>query len=416
MSLLPWNAIEVDAAQHGRDVIELSLTISDCSDEAEDRLTDELVAALQRLIYSLDDSWKGSRRKPPAAIPSTYTFFETVRGYNSIRLFSSGTADLFGITPVTRSAGRTAQLLSAVRDLEKLQDQLAAMSVGTVMAFERFLRELLEIPASMRMEWAAPCGERGSVTLDVQEALSVSSLIHEVAITEQIVQVKGSLSAINPARKTFSFISQDGKAYKGRLSDPIRQQYILDNDTIQLPAKAEAVIERRVIFQKIIHTESVVDTLLELDTNTGLDVEETLFALKELFGRLEVFTESDAEFDSGRIISLADYSELAKLIDELICSHPAKGARRLLNLSDITEATELLAAGKPICRLVEFNARLLPFHQHDEDEFNQSSTLYKDQKKHSDKLAKLLADAYPDFVKLQKQMSNMIQALENTQK
>jgi hypothetical protein len=209
VSLLPWNASEVEAAQHGRDVIDLSLTNSDCSDEAKDLITNELVVALQRLIYSLDDCWKGSRRKPPASIPSKNTFYETARGYNTIRLLSFGTADLFGITPVTRSTDRMAQLLSGTRDLEKLQKQLVTMSVGTVLAYERFLKVLLEIPVSMYLEWAAPSGEQRSVELNVQQVQNAYSFINEVTITEEIIQVKGSLTAMNLTKRTFSLIHRN---------------------------------------------------------------------------------------------------------------------------------------------------------------------------------------------------------------
>ncbi|MFC0211970.1 hypothetical protein ACFFK0_05800 [Paenibacillus chartarius] len=412
MSELPWMAIEDEAVHNSRDVIQVSISAADCSGEANARITNPLLAALQSLIYSLDDSWKGSRRKPPAFIPADKGMYESVRGINAIRLLSGGTADLFGITPVTHALGGTSQLLLDTRDLTVLQRRLVTMAAGTVLAYERFLHELLEIPASIDWEWASPGGERSSLHLSTEQLQNAHAMINEIVVTEEIVQVKGSLTAINLARKTFTLEAQDGQVYKGRVSEPVRKQYSGENHAFELPVKVEAVIERRISSQASIQTETIVDTLAELDTHLGLDVQETLYSCKELFRPLDTFVEGDSEVAAGSILSLDEYTELAKLLDDLAGSNPTKGARRLLSPSDMIQAKELLSEGKPICRLVTFCAQMALAHHDFADEYDVSSAAYGKQRTHSNKLTMLIADAYPDYVKLRKLMLNMIHALE----
>ncbi|WP_188172553.1 hypothetical protein [Paenibacillus sedimenti] len=393
----------------------MHLTITDGSGKTMDGITDELVAALQSLIYTLDDRWKGNRRKPPAVVLGDNAFYETARGHNSIRLASYGTADLFGITPATRAAAGMAQLISDTRDLEILRKRLVMMPVNTVLAYERFLKTLLKIPASVYMEWAAPNGEQKSADLNGQQLQRGCAYINEVTVSAVSIHVKGSLTAMNLAKRTFHMESEDGHFYKGRLSDGVRQQYALEDNIIVLPVKAEAVIERRTTFQASINTESFVDTLIELDTDVGLDVQETLYSLKVLFGRLDAFAERDNDFVSSPGISIADYTQLSEVIDELVYSNPLKGARRALDPADVMETHDLLAAGRPIFRLVKFSTQMLPVNDDYTDEYNLS---LKDAAhwKGSGELTKHFAAAYPDILKLLVRMSNMIHALEEAAK
>ncbi|MFD0693319.1 hypothetical protein ACFQZT_04355 [Paenibacillus sp. GCM10027628] len=402
----------MEAVQSGRDVISLYLAISDGSCDAKDCMTNELVEALQSVIYALDDRWNESRRKPSALILGDNAFYETARGDNFIRLASYGTADLFGITPATRASGSMAQLVSDTRDLEILRERLAKMPVRTVMAYERFLNALLEIPASVCMEWAAPNGEQKSAELNVQQVQRSCAFINEVTITEVSIHVKGSLTAMNLAKRTFHMESEDGHSYKGRLSNGVLQQYGRKDNFLVLPVKAEAVIERRTTFQASMNTESFIDILLEFDTNVGIDIRETLYSLKALYGRLDTFVERDSDFVSSPGISIADFTELTEMIAALVCSHPMKGARRVLDPADVAEAHNLLAAGRPICKLVKFRTQMLPANDDFADEYNLSSTVYSVQRKESDKLAKQFAAAYPDIEKLLKRMLKMINALE----
>lgn len=409
MSGQPWKAIETEADHQGRDVLHLYLTDADGASEGIDAMVDDLAAALQKLIHMLDDRSTGNRKK--ASLQGEHAFYEAARGERSLHLVSCGTADLFGVTPVTRAAAHMAELVSDTRSLERLQQHCAELPSATVLAYERILSVLAAKPAALRLEWAAPSGEQRTAELSVEELQRACAMINEVTVTAKEFAVKGSLTVLNLAKRTFQMVGEDGQPYKGRLSESVRQHYAKGQEAPALPVKAEAVIERYTKFQISVQNESFADTLIELDTDIGLDVQETYYTLQELYERLDIYLDSDdSDFVPRLAQSLAAYAELTPLLDELAASPPAKGAHGRLESADLAEALELLAMGRPISRLVQFSEQLLPAHQ--ADEYAASFAAQASQRKHTDKLSHYFTAAYADHTRLLKLMAAMIRALE----
>ncbi len=409
MSGQPWKAHEAEADHHGRDVLHLYFMVADSANEGIDVLAGDLAAALQKMIYMLDDRSTGNRKK--AALQDEHAFYEAVRGEASLHLVSCGTADLFGITPVTRAAGRMVQLVSDTRSVERLQQRCAELPAATVLAYEHMLNLLAAKPAALRLEWTAPSGEQAAAELSIEELQRACAMINEVTVTEEHFPVKGTLTMLNPAKRTFHMVGEDGQSYKGRLSDSVRQQYGKEREAPMLPVKAEAVMERRTTLQVCVQIKSFADTLIELDTNIGLDVQETYYTMQELYERLDIYLDSDdSDFIPRLAQSLAAYAELAPLLDELAASPPAKGAHGRLEAADLMEALDLLAPGRPISRLVQFSEQLLPAHE--TGEYHGGSAAQASQRKHSDKLSQYFTAAYANHTRLLKLLVAMIHALE----
>ncbi|WP_281888630.1 hypothetical protein [Paenibacillus sp. YYML68] len=418
MSGLSWTAIETEAVQCGRVVIDLIVRAESGIGESDDDRLGRISAALQRLIYSLDDSWKGSRTRPPATIPVDRAFYEAARAhhqeYDVMRLHSSGAADLFAATPVTQAVGRTFRLLDVTEDVAAVQQQLAAASTGAVLAYELWIKELMAVSVQVKLEWATPCGMKGSIRLSDRQLQGVFEWLTEVIVTEAAQKVKGSLTALNLDRRTFELVTQDGVVYNGTLSKSLRKLFEQEPPLLELPLKVEAVIGRRITYRPCIQVETVSDSLQELDTHIGLDVQETQLALQELLRRLEQFGEGEG--DSGlvtsTVLSLAEYEELAGLMDALVSGPEAKGARAALDSSELLDAQYILAGSRPVSRLVQLCEELPPVSDEYVDEYEANASVQRQQRMSRDKLTRLVAEAYPDYMKLQRLVRSMVQALE----
>ncbi|MBW7461333.1 hypothetical protein K0U00_45490, partial [Paenibacillus sepulcri] len=189
------------------------------------------------------------------------------------------------------------------------------------------MRVLLDQSASVSIEWAAPGGERNSVDLSMCQLQAGCGLINETTESADRFRVKGSLILLNPARRIFRMESEDGRLYKGKLSDALRLQYSFKEVNVPaLPVRAEGLIERQTVVKPRLDVKTVTDTLVEIDMHPGLDVGETLYSLKELYGGLAVSAGRETEYMAHPGISMEDYSGLAELLDQLMDSSPLKGA------------------------------------------------------------------------------------------
>ncbi|SFI50603.1 hypothetical protein SAMN02799624_01100 [Paenibacillus sp. UNC496MF] len=410
-----WITADAEAAETGRDVIGLYARTDGGAAAFGAQGGGEPAAALQDVLASLDVRWTDGTKTAAAAIRRDNALVVTARALNAVRLASAGTADLFGVTPATGAVGRLFELMQAAGCgvTDDLRARLREMRAPAVLAFGRLAAVLAQPEAPVVFEWATPAGDCRAVDADARLLREVSAYIDATETTSVFVPVRGSLTALNAAGRTFRLEGDDGRGYAGKLSAKLRRRYIRPEAALPvLPAAAEAVIERRTVYKASIDEETTVDVLTELDTDPGLDRDETLQALRELHARLDAALEQDGGYEQPSPVTADDYAELAEVAARLDASNPLKGARRELHPGDVADMRSLLAEGRPIGRLAAAEGGAHAADGDGEDGYDAGPAARAARQKAAAERQKLTVAAYADIVKLAGRLANMIGDLE----
>ncbi|MFC4810389.1 hypothetical protein [Paenibacillus sp. GCM10023250] len=410
-----WKAADAEAAGTGRDIIGLYAQADGDAAAFGPQAEDELTAALRDALIALDARWAAGTKSAAAAIRRDNALVVTARASNAVRLASAGTADLFGVTPATGAAGRLFELLEAAGGgvTDALRARLRELRAPAVLAIGRLAEALSRPEAPVVFEWAAPASGRRAAELDPRLLQEMSAYIDAAETTSIFVPVRGRLTALNAAGRSFRLEGDDGRSYAGKLSGELRRRFLRSEAALPvLPAAAEALVERRTIYRASIDEETTVDVLTELDTDPGLDRHETLQSLRELRGRLDAALEQDGGYEQPLPVAAGDYAELADFAERLAGSNPLKGARLALRTADVAELQALLAEGRPIGRLAAADGFVHAAEDDGGDGYDEEPAARAARQRAAAERQKLAAAAYADSVKLAGRLANMIGDLE----
>ncbi|MBM7566832.1 hypothetical protein [Paenibacillus sacheonensis] len=416
MSRHTWKAAAEEAAAGGRDVISLTFCLPGfAAGEGSPPLPpgNELAEALLNAIYPLDDRWTAAMKKATSHVLRDCAFRVSSRSDDAIRFVSSGTADLFGVTPATSAALRLASLMQDANESERLQSHLRKLYPPAILAFGKLLAALLELRSSVVFELATAAGERRAAELSFTQMQAACSYIDDTDVTSLVLRVRGSLIALHPGAKTFHIDGDDGAGYDGKMTKEVRRQLLKSAVPLSLPLIVEAVIERLTTYQPSIDEESTLDLLIELDTDPGLSLDETLPVFRRLYARMNAVLERDDGDEHSSPITIEDYSALAELSERLQGSNPLKGARRALHPADLAEMHALLAESKPIGRLALTGEGGMNDEDEDAEHDAPSPAARAAKLKAVAERRRLAAAAYADIVKLTGRLLRMIDALQD---
>ncbi|QHW29861.1 hypothetical protein GZH47_02790 [Paenibacillus rhizovicinus] len=414
MSRHIWKSAASEAADSGRDVISLLVSSIDSSEEPVKLDGQELAEAIRNALFPLDSRWSANMRRASASIRKDNNFDVALRSDDGIRLVSSGTADLFGLTPATKAAQKLFEFMQSTRDIDSLRASSQHLHAPAVLAYGKLLRALLNLRAAIIIELAAPAGPCRETELSVQQLQDAVSYIEETEISSIFLRVRGSLQAFNPAGKLFLLEGEDGRRFTGRITKEIAQHYTKAAPITKLPILSEALIERRTAYQASIDAASTVDILTELDTDPGENREELEARFQKVYNRLKTALAHEDDYLQTIPVSAADYSELTELTDRLLASNPSKGARRTMDSSDLTDLHMLLAESKPIGRLaLSDEGDFEDTDDIDADHYVHDPSARAAKSKAAAERSRLASAAFADSVKLAGRLLKVIDALHD---
>ncbi|NBD27728.1 hypothetical protein [Paenibacillus glycinis] len=413
MSRHDWKPAAAEASESGRCVISLYVSAAEPGEDPVKPVGGETAEALQNAIYPLDVRWTAGMGRPTAPIRKDNAYGLAAQRDDAIRLVSSGTADLFGMTPASAASVRLFDLIRASGNVDALQRELEKLHAPAVLAYGRLADALAKLRSTVSFELAAPAGGRIVAELDRRQLEEASAYIDETRIETVLLRIRGQLTDLNPSGKSFRLEADDGELFAGRLARDIRQRYGKTGAVPNLPVLSEACIERRTAYRVRLGTLSIVDTLTELDADPGLNRDETLPTFRRARDRLRAALEQDGGYEASSPISAADYAALAGLIGRVLDSNPLKGVRRELEPGDLAEASALLAETKPVGRLALLEGSGYEAAGDESDGYEPDPGARAARLRAAADRHKLAAAAYADAVKLAGRLSRMIEALED---
>lgn len=257
------NALDM-ASESARDVFDIALEMNDDPYEIESSLFGETLLNIQYTMFALDERWSTSRKPPVSVVEDNIvnvsSLFQSSFG---IRFKSKQTADIFRMTPATKSLRKLAELLQVSSDIDQLRSKLKTINPRAVLWYQKFLHTVQRARASLRAEWAAPNQETLSVSLTKQQVDLAYEITKQTEETVSTKTIRGTLYAVNLRRNTFFIEGDDESDYSGGLSEEI-QKFVAKGHVFHIPMKVEAHLEVKVIINVSTSEENFVFTLIEV--------------------------------------------------------------------------------------------------------------------------------------------------------
>ncbi|GFR37314.1 hypothetical protein PRECH8_06100 [Insulibacter thermoxylanivorax] len=251
------------AVRSGRDVLDLSLNVSDQhSNEIDAELLGEVLITTQNLAYYIGANSISSRGPISRDIMKTNKlkasgFFAASFG---VRLKSETNQGLFGDTDASGTLERLMELFEATPKEEKFRTIIKGLSNRAIKTYFTLLNKLDNEDTRIKVEWASPNRKYKEALLDssnIKKAIDI--LIKETKVEIKELELRGILKGVDTDSNKFNLLLENDEHIRGIIGENLRgQQFVV-------PVKVKAVVEQKTEIQVFTEEEKTTYTLISLE-------------------------------------------------------------------------------------------------------------------------------------------------------
>lgn len=251
------------AVRSGRDVLDLSLNVSDQhSNEIDAELLGEVLITTQNLAYYIGSNSISSRGPISKDVMKTNKlkasgFFAASFG---VRLKSETNQVLFGDTDASGTLERLMELFEATPEEDKFRTVIKGLSNRAIKTYYTLLNKLDNEDTRIRVEWASPNKKYKEAMLDsanIKKAIDI--LIKETKTEIKQIEVKGILVGVNTESNKFNLLIENDEHISGIIGETLRDQQFT------VPVKVKAVVEQKTEVHVFTEEEKTTYTLISLE-------------------------------------------------------------------------------------------------------------------------------------------------------
>lgn len=197
-------------------------------------------------------------------------------GSFAIRTVSRETTSLLDDTPVSLALEFIHQAMRIGADAEQLSALLKEQKPLTVARYRAFLSAVSQGGCSVEFRWAPASGKSGVLRAQLSQGqiMTIIQMLKEWGDeVDNDYTVVGTLLAVNTRQQRFELMSDDGIAYRGRISEQLQKH------VFTIPSTVRATIRETVEINPTTNEESISYSLLDVEyatsaadeTNAGAD-------------------------------------------------------------------------------------------------------------------------------------------------
>nr|WP_146000430.1 DUF6575 domain-containing protein [Paenibacillus pasadenensis] len=262
-TLPPREDTTMTATRSGRDVLDISLNVSDQhSNEIDAELLGEVLITTQNLAYYVGSNTTSSRGPVARDIINANKlkasgFFAASFG---VRLKSDTVQGLFGDTDASSTLEKLMELFEATPEEEKFRTVVKGLSIRAIKSYYTLLNKLDNEDTRIKVEWASPNQKYKEALLDsgnIKKAIDI--LIKETKTEVKQIEVKGILVGVNTDSNKFYLHAEDDEHISGIIGDSLRDQQFV------VPVKVKALVEQKTEIHVFTEEEKTTYTLITLE-------------------------------------------------------------------------------------------------------------------------------------------------------
>ncbi|WP_280754631.1 DUF6575 domain-containing protein [Paenibacillus sp. LBL] len=236
-------ATVLNAIRTGRDVLDLSLNVSDRhSNEIDAELLGEVLVATQNLAYYMGSNAINNRGPVSRNVMNINKlkatgFFAASFG---VRLKSDTQQGIFGDTDASGTLEKLMELFEATSEVEKFRAVIKGLNIRAIKTYYTLLNKLNNEDTRIKVEWASPNKKYKEASLDsgnIKKAIDI--LIKETKTELKQLEVKGTLVGVITDSNKFYLHTDNDEHISGLIGKNLRDQQFV------VPVKVKAVVEQK---------------------------------------------------------------------------------------------------------------------------------------------------------------------------
>ncbi len=220
------------AVQRHRDAVALTFGLPSHMQEIPSAYLGGVLTAFQELIAAIGQALRDvatarGRIQPEILRETTLLVTATPPGSFKVELSASELSNLFGESLVGDSLEQLTAVLKYGADREQLRERFARLHTRAAAKYRRFLDEVVEEPADLRIDWGSTKKGRGaSVGLPHRELLHIAEAMSQVDETESVTfEVMGELIGVNVRTLYFEILERKTqKRFSAKIADSAIQE------------------------------------------------------------------------------------------------------------------------------------------------------------------------------------------------